>query len=94
VAIALLALCAGPALLSAARRVSPPTVMALAVAGYGVTVMVLAVGYVVLEAVPWLAGDRVGYGLIAATAGSLAGQVRAVARFRAPVFDEDVPGDR
>ena len=89
VAIALLALSAGPLLLSVAGRVSPTGVMALGVAGYGFTVMVLAAGYALLGTVPWLAGDRVGYGLAAATAGSLAGQVRAVARSRVPVYADE-----
>jgi hypothetical protein len=90
-AIATVALCAGPALLGLTRTTSPPMVMAVAVFGYGMTVMTLGIGYGLLATVGWLAGEHVGYGLVLATVASVIGQVRAVARMRLLAFGDGPP---
>lgn len=91
--LAAAALSVGPLLLAASRSMSPPAVMAVALAGYLVTVIVLAVVYVVLGAAPWLSGDHIGLGILGAAAGSLAGQMRAVARLRVLAFGNGTEGD-
>lgn len=86
VAVALVALSAGPALLALMRSVSPPAAMLLALIAYGAIVMLLAVLYLQLLAVPWLAGGAVGAGIGAATVAWLVGMIRAVPRLRIPIF--------
>jgi hypothetical protein len=88
------ALAVGPVLLAVTRRHSGPAVMAVALGGYGGTVLLLAVVYALLEAAPDLSGTGVGAGLLGATVGSVAGQLRAVARHRALAFGDPGPGDR
>jgi hypothetical protein len=86
VVVALVALSAGPALLAVLRSVSPPAAMPLALITYGAIVMLLAVLYLQLLAVPWLVGGAVGAGIGAATVAWLAGMIRAVPRLRIPIF--------
>lgn len=87
------ALSVGPLLLAASRTMSPPAVMAVAMAGYLATVIVLAAVYVPLGSVTWLSGDQVGLGILAAATGSLAGQMRAVARLRVLAFGNGTQRD-
>lgn len=93
VAVALVALSVGPALLAVTRTVSPPAVMAIALTGYAVTVLLLAVVYALLGAASSLSGDHVGYGMAVAAAAALAGQGRAVMRLRALAFGNCTEGD-
>ena len=88
VGTALVVLAAGPVLLSVTGRLAPAVVMAVALAGYAVTVVGLALGYVLLDAVPWVVGERLGYGLLGASVGAMAGQLRALTRARVLVYDE------
>ena len=87
------ALSVGPLLLAASRNLSPPAVMAVALVGYLATVIVLAAVYVPLGSVSWLSGDHVGLGILGAAAGSLAGQMRAVARLRVLAFGNGTQRD-
>lgn len=86
--LAVAALGVGPLLMAVTRRASPPAVMAVALAGYAVTVLALAVVYLAWGAVPSLPGEHVGYGILAAAVGSSAGQVQAVRRLRVLAFGD------
>jgi len=88
VVVAVAALGVPPGLLALTGRVVPAAVMLIALIGGWTVVMGLALAYALLDAVPWLVGDRVGYALVAATVGSLGGQMRAVSRTRVLVYDE------
>jgi len=88
VVVAVGALSVPPGLLALTGRVIPAAVTLIALMGGWLVVMGLAFAYALLDAVPWLVGDRVGYALFAATLGSMGGQMRAVSRTRVLVYDE------
>jgi hypothetical protein len=84
--LALVALSVAPLLMVITRNVSLPAVMAVALAGYVITVLVLAMVCAALGTVLWLSGEHVGYGILAATVGSSVGQMWAVKRLRTLTF--------
>lgn len=85
--------CAVPGvLLIWTRRWSPPAVMALALAGYLVLVVILGALYVGLSGASWLSGPHLGWTLMASAAAAVAGQMRAVARLRIPAFGSSGEG--
>jgi hypothetical protein len=91
-ALALVALSVGPALMAIARTWSPPAVMAIALGGYGVTVLILAVAYVLLTGMDWLAGEWVGAAITAVAVAWPAGLTRGVAKLRVLAYGS--PSDR
>lgn len=92
VALAIVALSAGPLLLALMRSVSPPAAMLLALIAYGAVVMLMAVVYLKLLDLPWLSGDAAGAGIGASTVAWLVGLIRAVPRLRIPLFGSDSSG--
>lgn len=84
--LAVAALAVGPGLMSFAANMPPPAVMSLALAGYGITVGLLAVIYVLLGKVTWLSGDHAGYAIAVAVTAWLVGQLRATMRLRILAF--------
>lgn len=88
VGTALAVLSVAPVLLSVTRRVPPSVVLVIALTGYALTVVGLWLGFVLLNDVPWVIGRRLGYGLLGAGVGAMAGQLRALTRARILVYDE------
>jgi ATP synthase protein I len=91
--LSLAAFAVGPALLSMSRTLSPPAVMAVAMAGYLITVMVLAIAYAALGAVGWISGQHVALGILVTAAAWLGGQMRAAARLRILAYGSGTEGD-
>ena len=93
VVITVIAMGAGPILMSISRHWSPPAVMASALAGYMMTVLVLAVAFVLLAPVTWLSGEHVGIAMVAVVVAWLAGQMRASSRLRILAYGSGTQGD-
>ena len=81
------ALAVGPILLRTSAAASPLTVTALGTGGYLVVVLALGGVFALLAPATWLSPGHLVLALLAVTVGSVAGQVRAFARLRVPVFD-------
>lgn len=81
-----LAMSAGPLVMRATRRWSPPAVMAVALIAYGAVVIALGVVYVALRQVAWLSADHLAVALVACGAGWTAGELRAAWTLRTLAF--------
>jgi hypothetical protein len=93
VVITLVAMSAGPVLMSISQHWSPPAVMASAVGGYAMTVLILAVAFVLLAPITWLSGTHVGGAMVAVVIAWMAGQTRAAARLRILAYSSGTQGD-
>jgi ATP synthase protein I len=90
--LVLLGFSVGPLLMKLLRTASPPAVMAGAVAGYMIIILVLGLALAVLGDVAWLSGWAVGVTLIGCSAAWTLGQLRAVARLRVLAYGNQDPG--
>jgi hypothetical protein len=84
--LACLAMSAGPLLMHATRRWSPPAVMAVALLAYGLVVIVLGLIYLTLEQVAWLSAGHLGVALAVCCAAWTVGQLWAARRLRVLAF--------
>ncbi|HEX2809285.1 MAG TPA: hypothetical protein VHN80_24230 [Kineosporiaceae bacterium] len=91
--ITLAAMSAGPWLMSISQHWSPPAVMASAIGGYAITVLLLAVAFVLLAPISWLSGSHVGIAMAAVVVAWMAGQTRAAARLRILAYGSGTQGD-
>jgi hypothetical protein len=87
------ALSTGPALMHLTRTASPPAVMASALAGYAITVLILAIVYALTASWSWLSGEHAGATVVVVTTAWLGGQLRAVRRLRILAFGGGTEGD-
>ena len=79
-----------PLILRTSSQWSPSAVMALALAGYGGTVVALAAAWGVVAGWSAVSSPAVGAGLVVATVGAVVGQIRASTRWRLPAFGAEV----
>lgn len=92
--VASAAMSAGPLVMRATRRWSPPAVMAVALATYGGVVTILGGVYLVLARAAWMSSGHLAAALVVCGAVWVAGQLRAASRLRVLVFgDGQPPGD-
>ncbi len=88
--LAVLALSFGPLLMRTGSQASPPAVMARAMAGYLVLVLLLGGSYLVLGSLRWISPAFLGVALAVATMAGIAGQLRAATRLRVLAFGSSV----
>jgi ATP synthase protein I len=91
-AVAVGALSVPVMIMEATRTSAPPAVMTLAVLGYGLSVVVLGVVWVLLEGREWLSGDMLGVALIGCSLAWTVGQMRGVSRLRIAAFGSTPDG--
>lgn len=93
--LVLLAMAVAPLVMRAARRWSPPAVMAVALLAYGATVIVLGAVYLALGNAEWLSSAHLGVALIACCGAWTAGGTWVTARVRILAFGavDDTPGE-
>jgi ATP synthase protein I len=91
--ITVAAMSTGPGLMSISQHWSPPAVMASALGGYAITVLVLAVAFVLLAPISWLSGEHVGAAMVAVVIAWMAGQTRAASKLRILAYGSGTQGD-
>jgi hypothetical protein len=84
--LAILSLAVGPLVMRAGARMSPPGLLALAVAAYAAVVFALGLVYALLAGADWLDGTAIAAGIIAVTAAWLAGQLWRTRKLRVLAF--------
>ena len=76
----------GPAVLRTSSRWSPPAVMVVAVSTYALSVVLLAVAFILLRGASWLSPVAVGVAIFACATAWMVGHIRAAGRLRVLVF--------
>ena len=84
--LAILALSVPVLVVRGTSTASPPAVMAAALFGYLVLVVILALAWIMLAGQDWLSGVHLGVALFATTTAWMVGQVRGVRRLRVLIF--------
>jgi hypothetical protein len=94
-ALATVAMAAGPLVMRVVRHRSAPTVMAVAVLSFGTVVTLLGAAFLLFSPMRWFSSAYVAAGLIAVGGAWVFGQARAVARLRVLAFpDGNVSGEQ
>lgn len=76
----------GPAVLRTSSRWSPPAVMVVAVSTYALSVVLLAVAFILLRGASWLSPPAVGAAIFACATAWMVGHIRAAGRLRVLAF--------
>jgi len=89
--MAVLALTVGPVLHQLCRNLDPTMAVGVAVLAYGLVVVGLGLGFSLLNDTAWLVGGFAAAGVFVVAFGWAAGQMRAAAKLRQPLYQQEKP---
>ena len=87
----LLALAVGPALHQLCRNLDPAMVIGIVVLAYCAVIMLLGLGFSLLNDTTWLVGDFAAAGVFVVGAAWAVGHMRAAMKLRQPLYQQDEP---
>src|SRR3954452_21047623 len=87
--MAVLALAVGPVIHHLCRRWDPAMSLGVAVTAYGTVIVLLWIGFSLLNDTSWLNGDFAAAGVVVASVGWAAGHIRAALRLRQALYQHE-----